>query len=170
MHGYGGSCNVCQMRITASETCNGGSGRFLRRSDSQAILRHCTAVELKDKLGLPVWESTYGHNFIQLSPSWEAASCAITQELPNISWNPKVHYRVHKSSLSWIQSIRLNPISPRVTLWSWVLLERSPVVRTLDSFPKFYGTRRFNTEFTRLYPEPDQFNPHHPTLSFQDPS
>jgi hypothetical protein len=36
-----------------------------------------------------------------------------------------------------------------LTLWSWALLERSPVVRTLDSFPAFYGTRRFNTKFTR---------------------
>jgi hypothetical protein len=28
------------------------------------------------------------------------------------------------------------------------LLERPSVVRTLGSFPAFYGTRRFNTEFT----------------------
>jgi hypothetical protein len=37
----------------------------------------------------------------------------------------------------------------KITPWSWALLERSLVVRTLDSLPAFYGTRRFKIEFTR---------------------
>jgi hypothetical protein len=41
-----------------------------------------------------------------------------------------------------LQELELLSLTP---LWSWALLERSPVVRTLDSFPTFYGTRRFNT-------------------------
>jgi hypothetical protein len=33
----------------------------------------------------------------ELSPSWEAANCAATQELPSILGSPKTHHRVHKS-------------------------------------------------------------------------
>jgi hypothetical protein len=33
--------------------------------------------------------------------------------------------------------------------WSWALLEKLPIVQILKNFPAFYGTRKFNTVFTR---------------------
>jgi hypothetical protein len=65
---------------------------------------------------------------------------------------------------------RNNPPITWVTPWSWALLERSLVVWTLERFPAFYGTRRFNTKFTTLHlplswARPIQSTSTHPTFT-----
>jgi hypothetical protein len=81
----------------------------------------------------------------ELSPSWGAINWAATQELPSISWNPKVQHRIHKNPplvpiLRHINPIHTNPSYLSKIYFDIVLPPTSyllvfPVVSFLLAFP-----------------------------------
>ena len=91
------------------------------------------------------------HSMVQ-SPSWAANWFAASQEIPRISWNPKVHYRTHKrpstfstlgqpnpvhiptSHLLEIHPNIIHPSTPRSPQWSHSL--RLPHQDPIDYFSK----------------------------------
>jgi hypothetical protein len=59
---------------------------------------------------------------MELSLSLETASCAATQELPRILWNPKVHYRVHKRPALVSILNKTNPLHTIIFYLSKIIL------------------------------------------------
>jgi hypothetical protein len=64
--------------------------------------------------------------------------------LPSADWTALITVRLLVYITFWRQASAL-----LTYLRSWALLEEPQIVHSLKNFPAFYGTRRFNTVFTR---------------------
>ena len=71
---------------------------------------------------------------MEQSPSWEAHRFSASQEIPRISWNPKVHYRIHKCPLPVPILSQLDPVhTPTSYFWRSILILPSHLSLCLPS-------------------------------------
>ena len=71
---------------------------------------------------------------MEQSPSWEANASSASQEIPHISWNPKIHYCIHNSLPPIPILSQINPVhAPHPTSWGSILILSSHLCLGLAS-------------------------------------
>ena len=83
-------------------------------------------------------------NYVEQNPFWEAKRFSASQEISHILWNPKVHYRLHKSPPPVHILSQINPVhAHHPTSWRSILILSSHLRLGLPrgSFPQVFPTR-----------------------------
>jgi hypothetical protein len=81
------------------------------------------------------------HSLMELSPSWEAANCAATRELPSILLNPEVYHSVH---ISPPPVPILNQIDPIPTIPSYLSKIHFKIVHPSTSWSSQWSLSFYN--------------------------
>ena len=135
-----------------------------RRSASPQGKQNC-----QDQLQTTQSVSVYTLNLLipwSKSPSWEANRFSASQEIPRILWDPKVHYRIHKSpppvpilsqldpvqTTSHLLKIHLNiifPSTPGSPKWSLSLRfpHQNPVYASSHSHTRYVPRPSHSSRF-----------------------
>jgi hypothetical protein len=114
--------------------------------------------------------------YLQCRRTFSALNMEAAYSSKTSVWSTRLHCStvqktkdVHHRLISKIQNTCLkNKQRNKLTLWSWALIKRPPVVKPIKNFPAFYAILRFNIAFTRAlhlspsWARPIQSTPPHP--------
>ena len=134
-------CNVQQHFF-----CSTGCPRCPVHNKNQLIVTKWPQLELCKKTILMAYRGKfYLLSYLlthcrQQSPSWEANKFSVSQDIPRISWNPTVHYRIHKCPPPVLILSHFDPIhTPHLTSWRSIVILYSHLCLGLTSGPYISG-------------------------------
>jgi hypothetical protein len=85
---------TCFATSSVAQTCSVSTWCNSFKSSDRIYVRDLLKLS---EITCTLEEFKLARSLVELSPSWKAANCGATQELPSILWIPNVHYRGHKS-------------------------------------------------------------------------
>jgi len=111
----------------------------------------------------PPWQILkHTYSVVQI-PSWEANWFAVSQEIPRISRNPKVHYRTHKSPPP--VSILCQPNPVHITTSHLLEIHPNIIHPSTPRSPQWSPSLRFPQQ-EPIHPSPHPYAPHAQPISF----